>query len=83
LTPSPPHRAHVAATVNRTGRVTPRAASASSISTSPTMSAPRARRGRVADPNSSSPKNAEKRSDSVLKSNWLGWKPPLRSPAWP
>ena len=44
---------------------------------------PRARRGRPPEPKRSSPKNAEKRSVRLPKSNCDALKLPPRSPAWP
>ena len=69
------------ATSNGTCRVTPRAASTSSISTSATTSPPRARPRPPAK--RSSPKNAAKTSERLPKSKCAGRNPPFRSPAWP
>jgi len=79
-TPVASQRAHGTATRYGTSRVTPVAAAASSISTSAAISAPRAP-PRVRVESRSSPKNAEKMSAKLPKSNELGRKPPLLSPA--
>jgi len=78
--PLPEQCAHGTAISNAIPLLTPVAASASSTSTLAITSEPRPR---PPAPNRSSPKNAEKRSESVPKSKWPGWKPPLRRPACP
>ena len=80
--PLPLQRSQGTLTWKGTSRFTPLAASTSSISTSAAMSAPRARLV-PPPPNRSSPKNAEKMSERLPKSNAPGVKPPPRRPAWP